>query len=76
MRRLPTTHFVRPYTGVVSLEVIVMSIKCSSCHINLLSEEEFTQFNCPSCMSKIITRCKTCRKKSNMYNCDCGFEGP
>ncbi|MCX6818715.1 MAG: zinc finger domain-containing protein [Candidatus Aenigmarchaeota archaeon] len=52
-------------------------MKCTSCHENLLSEDNFTKFKCPSCLKVELVRCESCRKKSNIYVCSkCGFEGP
>ena len=52
-------------------------MKCTTCKNNLLSEEDFTLFECPSCTNVTIYRCNECRRRSNIYLCpQCGFEGP
>ncbi|MCD6092907.1 MAG: DUF1610 domain-containing protein [Candidatus Aenigmarchaeota archaeon] len=52
-------------------------IECTSCHGNVVSEENFTRFKCPKCGEAEIVRCEKCRKLSNVYVCPkCGFEGP
>ncbi len=51
-------------------------MKCVSCHINLITEDDFVKFKCPSCGDKEIMRCFRCRKKSTPYTCQCEFEGP
>ncbi|MBI2233166.1 MAG: RNA-binding protein [Candidatus Aenigmarchaeota archaeon] len=51
-------------------------MQCTTCHDTLVSENNFTQFSCPSCMKHEIVRCENCRRKSNIYRCTCGFEGP
>jgi Predicted Zn-ribbon RNA-binding protein with a function in translation len=49
--------------------------KCESCGINTAGMKAAT-FNCPICGTQ-ISRCATCRKQSNLYECpDCGFRGP
>ena len=49
--------------------------KCISCGINIAGESAAT-FKCPDCGHR-ITRCATCRKQSNLYQCpNCGFTGP
>lgn len=47
---------------------------CISCGVNLV-ERGFTRFPCPEC-GTIIGRCVKCRHQSNIYKCECGFEGP
>ncbi|MBI4018151.1 MAG: RNA-binding protein [Candidatus Aenigmarchaeota archaeon] len=50
---------------------------CVSCHKNLLSEDDFTRFSCPSCSEQEIVRCGSCRIKGTLYSCSrCEFEGP
>ncbi|HLD49042.1 MAG TPA: zinc finger domain-containing protein [archaeon] len=52
-------------------------MQCTSCHINLISEDRFVRFKCPECGEVEIFRCETCRRRSNLYTCQkCGFEGP
>lgn len=52
-------------------------LKCTSCKENVVSQENFTKFNCPMCGKSEIIRCLRCRKTGNIYICpDCGFEGP
>lgn len=53
------------------------AMKCSSCNDNMLSEDNFTKFKCPSCLKADIVRCSRCRLKSIVYVCtECGFKGP
>ncbi len=51
-------------------------MKCTSCHVNVISESNFTKFSCPACLKHVVVRCESCRRKSNVYVCACGFEGP
>ena len=51
-------------------------MKCTSCHVNVLSENNFTKFKCPACLENDVIRCEACRRKSNVFVCSCGFEGP
>ncbi|MEM5825846.1 MAG: zinc finger domain-containing protein [Candidatus Aenigmatarchaeota archaeon] len=52
-------------------------LECSSCKKNLISEEGWVKFPCPSCEKVIIFRCKHCREFSITYTCEnCGFQGP
>ena len=52
-------------------------MNCTSCHKNLLSEDNFTRFSCPACSDSEITRCASCRVKGVLYFCEkCDFEGP
>ncbi|MBI5061435.1 MAG: DUF1610 domain-containing protein [Candidatus Aenigmarchaeota archaeon] len=54
-----------------------LSMKCTSCHETLISEDNFTKFKCPSCGKTTVVRCGRCRKKGIFYSCkSCGFEGP
>ena len=54
-----------------------MALKCSSCGVNLVGQEDFVKFDCPKCGETIIIRCKQCKQLSNSYKCEkCGFEGP
>ena len=49
--------------------------KCVSCGINISGMSAAT-FACPEC-GETISRCATCRKQSNLYECpNCGFTGP
>jgi hypothetical protein len=49
--------------------------QCVSCGINI-SGTNAARFKCPDC-GNLIFRCSTCRKQSNLYECDdCGFTGP
>lgn len=50
---------------------------CASCGTNLLGDEKFVQFKCPSCDKAEIFRCSKCKRLSNTYTCpNCEFEGP
>ncbi|MEM7819414.1 MAG: zinc finger domain-containing protein [Candidatus Aenigmatarchaeota archaeon] len=52
-------------------------MRCTSCNINLITEENYARFKCPVCMKAEIVRCENCRRSSNIYICpECGFEGP
>lgn len=52
-------------------------MKCVSCNMDLISEDNFTHFSCPSCMEGVIVRCIKCRRRNSAYKCQkCSFEGP
>ncbi|MCD6557585.1 MAG: DUF1610 domain-containing protein [Candidatus Aenigmarchaeota archaeon] len=52
-------------------------LKCITCGVNIVSEDNFSKFLCPNCGKVEIIRCEKCRRKSNIYRCPkCGFEGP
>ncbi|MBI2584041.1 MAG: DUF1610 domain-containing protein [Candidatus Aenigmarchaeota archaeon] len=51
-------------------------MRCSSCNLELETEERWTRFKCPACGENEIKRCDTCRKRGILYRCECGFEGP
>jgi hypothetical protein len=54
-----------------------MPLKCGSCGVSLLGQEEFVKFPCPSCAKEIILRDRQCKLQSVPYKCpSCGFEGP
>lgn len=54
-----------------------MEMLCNSCGKNLVSSDNFVQFECPNCGETEVIRCKKCRRKQNVYKCkNCGFEGP
>ncbi|RLJ02838.1 MAG: RNA-binding protein [Candidatus Aenigmatarchaeota archaeon] len=54
-----------------------MEIVCSTCGVNLISEDDFVRFECPNCGETEIIRCKKCRRVKNHYKCEkCGFVGP
>lgn len=54
-----------------------MELKCSTCNINLVGQEDFVKFDCPECGKCLIIRCSQCKRLSNAYKCEkCGFEGP
>lgn len=56
---------------------MITDIRCSSCGTNLISEEGWVQFDCPSCAGQKVVRCKMCRKGKKAYSCKaCGFKGP
>ncbi|MEM7826695.1 MAG: zinc finger domain-containing protein [Candidatus Aenigmatarchaeota archaeon] len=56
---------------------MVEKIECTSCHRNVITEENFVKFMCPLCGKAEIVRCEKCRKLSIIYKCpECGFEGP
>ena len=33
-------------------------MKCSSCNVNVRSEENFSKFSCPKCLESVIIRCE------------------
>jgi len=50
---------------------------CTSCGADLLGDQNFVQFKCPSCGEEKIFRCSRCKRLSNEYTCKkCGFVGP
>ncbi|MBR9682342.1 MAG: DUF1610 domain-containing protein [Candidatus Aenigmarchaeota archaeon] len=52
-------------------------MKCSTCGIRLIGQEDFVKFKCPACSETTIVRCKMCKKLSKKYICEkCNFEGP
>jgi len=52
-------------------------MKCTTCGINLIGQDEFVKFKCPQCSETTIVRCKKCKKMSKIYTCSkCKFEGP
>ncbi len=54
-----------------------MKLICSSCGTNVIGQEGFVKFPCPSCGESLIVRCLKCRKLSRHYKCVvCKFEGP
>jgi predicted RNA-binding Zn-ribbon protein involved in translation (DUF1610 family) len=54
-----------------------MKLICSTCGIDVIGQEDFVKFNCPSCGEELIIRCRRCKKLSNPYKCSkCDFEGP
>ncbi len=56
---------------------MIMGLKCSTCGISLLGQDDFVKFSCPECGETTVMRCSQCRKLSNGYRCEkCGFEGP
>lgn len=60
-----------------NLNLIKMELICSSCGTNVVGQEDFVKFNCPSCGEGVIIRCRVCKKLSNSYKCAaCNFEGP
>lgn len=64
------------YKKIIFIYVLIV-MKCVSCHINLVSEDKFTRFPCPSCMEEEIVRCIKCRRRNSEYACTkCGFKGP
>ncbi|MCD6403482.1 MAG: DUF1610 domain-containing protein [Candidatus Aenigmarchaeota archaeon] len=55
----------------------LLELKCISCGVNLLSDEDFIMFKCPNCGKIEIARCSKCKRLSNPYVCpNCGFKGP
>jgi len=59
--------------------VIIMPEKmiCTICGVDLLGDQNFVQFKCPSCGKETIFRCSRCKRLSNEYTCKkCGFVGP
>jgi predicted RNA-binding Zn-ribbon protein involved in translation (DUF1610 family) len=54
-----------------------MELKCSTCGISLMGQEDFVKFKCPNCSETVIIRCSKCKKLSRPYVCGkCKFEGP
>jgi predicted RNA-binding Zn-ribbon protein involved in translation (DUF1610 family) len=54
-----------------------MELICSSCGTNVVGQEDFVKFKCPSCGEGVVIRCSKCKRASNSYKCSaCGFEGP
>lgn len=54
-----------------------MKLICSSCGINVVGQDDFVKFNCPSCGEGVIIRCRKCRNLAVPYKCEkCEFEGP
>jgi hypothetical protein len=52
-------------------------MKCTSCGLSLLADDDFVTFKCPNCGKVEIYRCSRCRRLSNEYVCPkCGFKGP
>jgi len=54
-----------------------MAMKCMTCGVNLVGQENFVKFACPACSETVIIRCHRCKKLSVPYRCGkCRFEGP
>jgi hypothetical protein len=54
-----------------------MALRCSTCGISLIGQENFVKFDCPNCAKVEIIRCARCKLNSNVYRCGtCDFEGP
>ncbi len=54
-----------------------MVLKCGSCGVGLLGQEEFVKFPCPACGQETIIRDRQCKLQSVPYVCSkCNFEGP
>ncbi|MBU3904655.1 MAG: DUF1610 domain-containing protein [Nanoarchaeota archaeon] len=54
-----------------------MTLKCITCGVNLVGQDKFVKFACPSCGETEIIRCKQCKMNSNEYVCKkCKFIGP
>ncbi|MFH0830016.1 MAG: zinc finger domain-containing protein [Candidatus Aenigmatarchaeota archaeon] len=54
-----------------------MPLKCMSCGVSLIGQEDFVKFPCPACGKGVVVRDKLCRLQSVPYKCpSCGFEGP
>ncbi|MBL7160205.1 MAG: DUF1610 domain-containing protein [Candidatus Aenigmarchaeota archaeon] len=52
-------------------------LKCTTCGMNLIGQEDFVKFECPKCGESVVIRCGQCRKLSTLYKClKCEFEGP
>ncbi|MBL7170204.1 MAG: DUF1610 domain-containing protein [Candidatus Aenigmarchaeota archaeon] len=50
---------------------------CTSCNVNLLGDDRFVKFLCPTCGKEMIHRCSKCKRLSTEYVCkSCGFVGP
>jgi predicted RNA-binding Zn-ribbon protein involved in translation (DUF1610 family) len=55
----------------------MLELRCTSCNINVISEQDWVKFPCPNCGEEIIVRCSRCRRLGVRYKCKkCGFEGP
>jgi len=54
-----------------------MSLKCMTCGVSLIGQEEFVKFECPNCSEETIVRCSKCKVLSTPYECKkCKFVGP
>ena len=54
-----------------------MEMKCTTCGVNVQTEENFVRFKCPNCGEVEIIRCEKCRVRRVPYKCEkCGFVGP
>jgi len=52
-------------------------MKCTSCGKNVETEQNWVEFDCPSCTKQRIIRCEKCKMLENNYSCaKCGFTGP
>lgn len=51
-----------------------MNKTCVSCGARI-SKDSSLIYPCPVC-GEMLARCKKCKKMSNPYRCECGFEGP
>ncbi len=55
----------------------MIELRCTTCNRNIVSDNDFVKFDCPSCLKAEIIRCKNCKNLSNEYVCPkCGFVGP
>lgn len=52
-------------------------MRCTSCGVKLDTQQNWVEFECPSCGKENIMRCERCRKIVNPYECgSCNFRGP
>ncbi len=52
-------------------------MNCSSCGVNIETQKNWVEFDCPSCGKKKIVRCERCKILENTYMCEsCKFIGP
>lgn len=57
--------------------VKAIDMKCSSCGKEVEAEQNWVEFDCPSCKKDHIIRCEKCKQLENTYECsNCGFVGP
>ena len=55
----------------------VKKLNCSTCGINVASDNVWVEFMCPGCGKETIIRCERCKRLENSYRCKkCDFVGP